>query len=721
MPKNIILCSDGTGNAGGKGNGTNVWRIFNAIHHQPRPDLQQVACYDDGVGSQDYQILRAIGGAFGWGISENLCQLYGFLMLHYRPGDRIYLFGFSRGAFTVRTLANLIRYAGVADCDGLSIQGIHDRAAEALELYRQRDAQHSAGHDADGSDALKKFKAEHGRLSDDAVPTKHIPIEFIGVWDTVEALGLPIDEMKHGLDRWFGLQFREGENDLHPRIKHACQALSIDEERLTFHPVLWDEDRKVEGQTVEQVWFPGVHANVGGGYPRDQMALVALVWMMVKANAHGLEFHETLWQEHRRDSDPNGQIYDSRAGLGMYYRYGPRDLRRIAEAANVKVIKIHAGALERIKQATDEYAPTGLPKDYTVEPPGAGPVESDREHRHEQLRIVRDISWWRLNLYYLMLIWTLGLAAFCVAMQTSDQTPDFGNWDVVPRTLYYVEGPLIDLAALIAPGWTAPGLNALRQYPYALAAFLPFFGFFFCTNWRLENKTRELAVHAWHMSLTLNQAKTPPVVTPRTWWIRIARWFRDNTTIQWLDDVRSKAFRWLAPKLTVTFAILGGLLLLSYAGWRVTIWSSLLMNPAQPETIELKPRVPVEFVFDTRNSLQATPVWLEKDTEYRVTATVLTDWYDNEHEAGPMGIPAEKESATMKWLGFTRRAPDEPWFKLMALIGADSETPIAIGKTNLLRPYHSGRLYLFVNDTFGCYRNNKGTATIRVVYLRNVN
>src|SRR4051812_1845331 len=101
MPKNIVLCSDGTGNAGGKGYGTNVWRIYNAINHQPRPDLQQVAFYDDGVGSQDYKFLRAIGGAFGWGISDNLRQTYAFLMLHYRPGDRIYLFGFSRGAFTI--------------------------------------------------------------------------------------------------------------------------------------------------------------------------------------------------------------------------------------------------------------------------------------------------------------------------------------------------------------------------------------------------------------------------------------------------------------------------------------------------------------------------------------------------------------------------------------------------------------------------------------------
>src|SRR5437870_2753172 len=109
MPKNIILCSDGTGNSGGVGYNTNVWRVYLAVDHQPPgKDLKQVAFYDDGVGSQDYKILKIIGGAFGWGISENLCQLYAFLMLHYQPGDKLFLFGFSRGAFTIRTLGNMI-------------------------------------------------------------------------------------------------------------------------------------------------------------------------------------------------------------------------------------------------------------------------------------------------------------------------------------------------------------------------------------------------------------------------------------------------------------------------------------------------------------------------------------------------------------------------------------------------------------------------------------
>src|SRR5207302_1086585 len=154
MPKNIILCSDGTGNSGGKGYGTNVWRLYLAVDHHPHNTGPQVAFYDDGVGSQDFKLFKIIGGAFGWGISENLRELYAFLMLHYQPGDRLFLFGFSRGAFTIRTLANLVRYCGVADCDGMSANGINQRAAQALLAYKHRDPSQQPT----GGPALEEFK-----------------------------------------------------------------------------------------------------------------------------------------------------------------------------------------------------------------------------------------------------------------------------------------------------------------------------------------------------------------------------------------------------------------------------------------------------------------------------------------------------------------------------------------------------------------------------------
>ena len=116
--KNIVICSDGTGNRGGKTHGTNVWRIFNAVDRY-HPDIKQITYYDDGVGTDDILWLRLLGGAFGYGISRNIRQAYGFLAMNYEEGDRVFLFGFSRGAFTVRSLAGMICRCGLLTRESL--------------------------------------------------------------------------------------------------------------------------------------------------------------------------------------------------------------------------------------------------------------------------------------------------------------------------------------------------------------------------------------------------------------------------------------------------------------------------------------------------------------------------------------------------------------------------------------------------------------------------
>jgi uncharacterized protein (DUF2235 family) len=720
MPKNIILCSDGTGNSGGKGYGTNVWRLYLALDHHPHNAGTQVAFYDDGVGSQDYKILKAIGGAFGWGISENLRELYAFLMLHYEPGDKIYVFGFSRGAFTIRTLGNMIRYCGVADCDGMSANDIDKRAAAALRAYKHRDPKQPTG-----GDALQEFKRTFGRFSDPAHTSKDIPIEFIGVWDTVGALGLPIEEMKHGLDHFFQLQFHDGENDLHPGIKNAYHALCIDDERLTFHPVLWDESLKVEGQVVEQVWFAGMHSNVGGGYPKDQLSLVPLIWIMEKAELRGLSFHQSLLDEYQRDHDVDGQMYNSRAGLNVYYRYAPRDIQKIADAAHVKAgeIKIHVSVLERILNATDEYAPAGLPEKYQVEPPAppAGPAvpggpplrpaETNVHDRHKQLKIVRDIVWWRRALQYVFMAWTAALVVWCIRFWT-DEVADFGSFDVVNRGLYYLLNPILALAEAVAPAFLAPAINGLRHHPSVFFGFALGLLVISRLNWKFINQTRELSVHAWHMSLAMHKPITAAAVSHRTWWIRIAHWFRHNPASLAVDTMYKNAVRFAAPFITLS-ALPVGLLALVVL---LVMLCSLARNPVATENKNVcaLSKHQDEFTFETQNSMQPTPVMLKKDKTYRITVVEFSDWFDNDHKATPDGLIGDP-SDVQKWMGWTRRDPKEPWFKLMAAVGdADSANTWAIGNGGELQAYRDGRLYLFVNDTLGMYHNNKGTATIRV-------
>ena len=161
-------------------------------------------------------------------------------------------------------------------------------------------------------------------------------IEFVGAWDTVEAYGLPIKELA---DRWdqfiFAMRFRDQE--LSSLVQRACHALSIDDERHTFHPVLWDESEERNPGRVEQVWFPGAHSDVGGGYPRSELALVSLDWMISKVEARdgddtGLVFLDDLRREYRYRRDWNGIQHDSRAGLRAFYRYKPETLKSSAWA-----------------------------------------------------------------------------------------------------------------------------------------------------------------------------------------------------------------------------------------------------------------------------------------------------------------------------------------------------------------------------------------------------
>ncbi len=372
MAKNIAIFSDGTGNSTIKDRGTNVFKMYEMVelHDKNQP---QVSIYDDGVGTEKLKFLKALGGAFGLGLSHNVRRLYAELARVYEPGDRIYLFGFSRGAFTVRTLAGLISNCGIID---------HSRCRDDSELYlRVRKAfqvHHNAKRallewmlykavrplawifpDRYGHLTPQQFRKKYSVVNDKSAPDGIVDIDFIGVWDTVSAVGFPILWIADALNLLV-YRFKFSDDRLCTTVKKACHALSIDDERHTFHPLLWQEDDQSKAR-LEQVWFPGVHANVGGGYPRQGLSLVALDWMMTKAEGAGLKLisqDRTLYQER---SNPHGKLYDPRAGLGIYYRYQPRDIAQKCFTHRITP-KIHVSALERILNRTEGYAPGNLPR-----------------------------------------------------------------------------------------------------------------------------------------------------------------------------------------------------------------------------------------------------------------------------------------------------------------------------------------------------------------------
>lgn len=260
MSKRIVYCADGTWQS--PVNNTNVYRLYKAL----LVTSEQVTYYDDGVGANASGVSRIIGGAFGQELPQKVMDGYTKIAHVYEEGDQIYLFGFSRGAYTARSLAGMISNCGVP---GGAFS--NDCVTQAFAAYR---------------DPKNRAIMLAGLASCKLV---NAAIQMIGVWDTVGSLGIPaifggVDEDKYGfLD-----------TGLHPNVKNAYQCLAIDEKRAQFPATLWTS-APIDGQTVEQVWFSGCHGDVGGGTALaggvdagTRLCDIPLQWMLMKAAACGL-------------------------------------------------------------------------------------------------------------------------------------------------------------------------------------------------------------------------------------------------------------------------------------------------------------------------------------------------------------------------------------------------------------------------------------------------
>jgi uncharacterized protein (DUF2235 family) len=267
MPKKIILCADGTWNTphgpSATVTDTNVRKLYMALVN----DESQLKYYDSGVGTDGTPLDHLTGGAMGEGLFQKVQDCYEFLSNVYDPGDSIFLFGFSRGAFTARSVSGMIAGFGVP-----LINLDNETVRKIFEAYREPNA--------DLKKALKcELTATYGM--------QDVTVEMVGVWDTVGSLGIPgiffnmLNQKKYGfLD-----------TSIHPCVKHGYHAVCLDERRAQFQPTLWtnaDGSALANNDQVEQVWFPGVHCDVGGSYTESQLSDITLSWMMQKAKKHGL-------------------------------------------------------------------------------------------------------------------------------------------------------------------------------------------------------------------------------------------------------------------------------------------------------------------------------------------------------------------------------------------------------------------------------------------------
>jgi len=339
MHKNIVVFSDGTGQEGGMGNNTNVYKLFNMIEDRTE---NQMAFYDRGLGTG---WRRLSGNLAGGGISQNIFECYKFIFDNYMAGDDIFLFGFSRGATTVRSLSAFIHLFGILP------KSRPELIKKAYRIYKISD-------DEKRKQRAKAFVARHHN--------QWARVKFLGVWDTVDALGLPLKKLNTFVD-WMPMFRHKFHNlSLSASVEHARQALAIDDERLIFHPKIWDKEIK-DYQTLKQVWFCGMHTDVGGGYKEQELSDIPLLWMIEEAKKASLRIYPD--HEVKISPDPNGFMHDSRKGFpnSLYVK----KVREWIPETKGKLIVHESVLLRKLNRQNTEstpYNPWILNLDHEVEP-----------------------------------------------------------------------------------------------------------------------------------------------------------------------------------------------------------------------------------------------------------------------------------------------------------------------------------------------------------------
>lgn len=337
--KRIVICFDGTWNKPadealpvGQQVETNVCRFYKSVKDTGANGVKQIKWYDEGVGTKWYD--QFVGGTIGTGLELNIVQGYEFLAKNYEDGDEVYVIGFSRGAYTARSLVGMIRNCGLIYPKHLAL-----KVAMAYGIYRTRE---------DGVDSFtaKVFRASFSR---------EIKIKFIGVWDTVGALGIPLHIIKD-----FNMKFYEfHDTQLSEIVQNAYHALAIDEHRLDFDACLWNP-ATAPRQALEQRWFLGAHCDVGGGYKNHQLSDMALRWMQDKASGVGLACDAVQVGP----KNYLGDYADSYALFleGLYAKKNPRHYRTLGTTRFGK--EIVDESVQRRRKEDRDYEPqnNGLPK-----------------------------------------------------------------------------------------------------------------------------------------------------------------------------------------------------------------------------------------------------------------------------------------------------------------------------------------------------------------------
>jgi uncharacterized protein (DUF2235 family) len=736
--RRIVVLSDGTGNSSAAVWRTNVWRTFEALDLS---NSDQVAFYDDGVGTSSFKPLALLGGAFGYGLKRNVIDIYKFVCRNYRgDDDDIFGFGFSRGAFTIRVVSGLILDQGLVQA---SSESELDRlATAAFNDYRRR-KYHTVWWDI-----LKKNRV----ISPSTTATGNRPvskIRFLGLWDTVAAYGSPVDEMTRGVNKWIW-PLELPSRVLNPRVERACHALALDDERTTFHPVLWDESqepttaseevRQISDERISQVWFSGMHSNVGGGYPDDSLARIPQYWIMTEAQKCGLRFKSSpnadpdslINTSSARDKD--GRLYDSRSGLGGYYRYGPRNLAELChdkvsdtpgDQVDIRLPKMHESVFRRIQNNAHPCAPLGIPGRYEVVtdsgqilPPQANPYETplQSEARAKAQESVWNTVWQRRIVYFATVLATTALFIFPLlkSFPASDEYSSPVRWI----------SDFIRLISSFLPSIAKPWVDGYARSPItfvvlsAIAAALTWLGL------SLASRIKSDMSSIWQSAVVGHQT----VARPYDNWI-----FRLRTNSAYVAAKQLWKFR-LGPGLSAIFVLYAGIMLANHLAYIVLDDAGFVCTGSAAPTPMARGEQRT-LVFNPSSICSATGILFDNGGRYAIVIKANEPfWYDWNIPTSPAGFysldaPHVWQKALMILAVPMRRELTRPWFRIVARNGSTGGEESFLDPDpkdhtidEVLRATRDGELFLFVNDavigipglTDAFYGNNVGTAAVTI-------
>ncbi len=809
MVKTIILFSDGTGNSSASLFKTNVFRIYDAL--DMTPDKGQIAYYDDGVGSSQHRWWAALTGAFGFGLKRNVLDLYKFLTRHYAcalkelkdaygdpiPAEkmeelpRIACFGFSRGAFTIRLLIGLVNSQGLpvhADSEAEL-----DRFAERAYRKLRSDKFHTKHGLEKYLRRLRDYVISHVENGDAQTPGDKRPnfmlgkngIEFLGLWDTVGAYGMPIEELRVVIDRYvFPMSFPS--YDLLPMVKITRHALSIDDERDAFTPIPFDdadarresegkryaiEEALVDGgmdreeakeaahdavsEPSRQVWFAGVHANVGGGYPDDSLAMAPLRWIMLEAQKHGVVFRARVLEDVSAKSTAFGQMHDSRSGLNALYRYMPRDIAGLLRNARQLTLAtkdaavaranhepeqitplIHESVIYRMALRFDGYAPIALPPKFNVVD-DAGRVRdfidftADARKRAgrfardsaassrgkasalaeavaklkrpdpECLGLVKAAVFWR-RVMYQVTIWSLILLALTPLLDEDDAAPNSLLTQLFSGIVGFVAGYL--------PGFLSPWLDAFRQHPWVSGCLVAIFIVSYLWGASLKRTIADRSRAAWGMKICPQSGFARALWDP----IALALLACPAATRFW-NGFANHFVPGLLVFASFLFLIVAvDRLMFHFLSYRGEICRSE-NGAGNLTTLEAEKG----FTFRTNEPCQPSGLKLQKGRAYLAHVAIAKEWFDDRHLANLDGVDRSQLDGFAKVKYFlgglgARRKFGQRWFKPIFRVGADGFGEFAVnptvpfsaesGKKTMDVRFKSpadGELFVYVNDAYG--------------------